>query len=119
MAMSPKTRPPKADKPKKNRGDQNNKKQGPSEQMDHSTRMRKRGLILCIIALPVLCLFYVLLLYWSNPHTEGRQLRIDQYITLLPQGRVHSAVILDQDRRIIGTYDRGRYWVAIGNRETL
>ncbi|MGH9279191.1 MAG: ATP-dependent zinc metalloprotease FtsH [Acidimicrobiales bacterium] len=119
MANMSRQRPPKADKPKKKNKKGDDKPPSPAGEQDRSTKMRKRGLILCIIALPVLCLFYALLLYWSNPHSDGRQLRIDQYITLLRQGRVQSATILEPDRRIIGTYDRGQYWVAIGARETI
>ena len=67
--------------------------------------MRKRGLILCIVALPILVAFYATLLYWSSPHTGGTQLRIDQYITLLRQGRIQTATILESDNRITGKYD--------------
>ncbi len=81
---------------------------------------RRRALILCILALPFLVGFYVAILWWSNPRSPGDELRIDQYVTLLRQGRVHDATILESDNRIIGSYDRGRYWVAFaGGRETL
>ncbi len=81
---------------------------------------RRRALALCILVLPVLATFYGLVLWWSNPHTPGRELRIDQYIDYLQQGRVQEATILESDNRIVGAYDEGRYWVAFsGGRETL
>jgi cell division protease FtsH len=81
---------------------------------------RKRGLLLAILALPVLIGFYATLLWWSNPHTGGKELRLDQYITLLRQGRISNATILESDNRITGSYDRGKYWVAIAaGRETI
>ncbi len=81
---------------------------------------RRRALVLCVLALPLLIAFYALVLWWSNPHTAGDELRIDQFTGLLRQGRINDATILESDNRIIGTYDRGRYWVAFsGGRETL
>src|SRR5437660_1259245 len=120
MAMNPRRRrPPRPDRPAKRRKD-DNKPTGPGDDADRSQIMRKRGLILCIVALPILVAFYATLLYWSNPHTGGRELRIDQYITLLRQGRIQTAVILETDNRIEGKYDRGTYWVAVAaGRETI
>ncbi|MFN2638214.1 MAG: ATP-dependent zinc metalloprotease FtsH, partial [Gemmatimonadaceae bacterium] len=81
---------------------------------------RKMAMVFCILALPVLCGLFGALLYLSEPHTGGKELRIDQYITLLRQGRVQSAEILESDNRITGAYDRGRYWVAVAaGRETI
>src|SRR5262249_7669136 len=91
----------------------------PTPDLDDKTKNRRRGLILAIAALPILGLFYATLLYWSNPHTGGNQLRIDQYITLLRQGRIQTATILESDNRITGKYDRGVYWIAVGSRETI
>jgi cell division protease FtsH len=81
---------------------------------------RKKALLFAVLALPVLIGFYATLLWWSSPRTGGTELRLDQYITLLRQGRVSSAVILETDNRITGTYDRGKYWVAVAaGRETI
>src|SRR5436853_207491 len=91
----------------------------PTPDIEDKAKNRKRGLFLAIAALPVLALFYATLLYWSNPHTPGTQLRIDQYITLLRQGRIQSATILETDNRITGKYDRGNYWITVGSRETI
>jgi cell division protease FtsH len=76
---------------------------------------RRMALILCLIALPVLILFYAVVLYWSNPHTGGRQLRLDAYLTLIRQGQVQDATILDVDNRITGHYSGGQYWIATGS----
>jgi cell division protease FtsH len=72
-------------------------------------------MILCMLALPVLIAFYAIFLYWASPHTPGRQLRLDQYLTLMHQGQVQDAVILDTDNRIIGNYTGGPYWIAFGS----
>ena len=76
---------------------------------------RRRATILCMLALPVLIAFYIVFLYWSSPHTPGRQLRLDQYLTLLRQGQIQDAVILDTDNRITGNYTAGPYWIAFGS----
>ncbi|MBW3626449.1 MAG: ATP-dependent zinc metalloprotease FtsH [Actinobacteria bacterium] len=81
---------------------------------------RRRALILCTLALPVLVAFYASVLWWSNPHTPGDELRIDEFTTMLSQGRIQEAEILESDNRIVGRYDRGQYWVAFsGNNETI
>jgi cell division protease FtsH len=81
---------------------------------------KKRALLFAVLALPVLIGFYATLLWWSSPRTGGKELRLDQYITLLRQGRISSANILESDNRITGKYDRGTYWVAVAaGRETI
>jgi hypothetical protein len=88
----------------------------PSEEGREKDRNgRRTALILCLIALPVLILFYAVVLYWSNPHTGGRQLRLDAYLTLIRQGQVQDATILDVDNRITGHYSGGQYWIATGS----
>jgi cell division protease FtsH len=92
----------------------------PADDESNRARARKKGLIFAILAMPVLIGFYATLLWWSSPRTDGQELRLDQYITLLRQGRVSSATILESDNRISGTYDRGKYWVAVAaGRETI
>ncbi|HEX3541865.1 MAG TPA: ATP-dependent zinc metalloprotease FtsH [Acidimicrobiales bacterium] len=76
---------------------------------------RRTALILCILALPILILFYVVILYWSNPHTKGHELRLDAYLTLVRQGQVQDATILDVDNRVVGHYAGGQYWIATGS----
>ncbi|MGH9226685.1 MAG: ATP-dependent metallopeptidase FtsH/Yme1/Tma family protein, partial [Acidimicrobiales bacterium] len=119
MAQNTRRRPPKPDgAPKRKKG--GDKPPSPGDDSDRRNQMRKRGLILCIIALPILVAFYATLLWWSSPRSEGRELRIDQYITLLRQGRIQTATILESDNRIVGKYDRGDYWVAVAaGRETI
>ncbi|HEX6597524.1 MAG TPA: ATP-dependent zinc metalloprotease FtsH [Acidimicrobiales bacterium] len=120
MAQNTRRRPPKPDVPKRKKGDDPKGSGGPAGDADRKAQMRKRGLLLCIIALPVLIGFYATLLWWSNPRSDGRELRIDQFVTLLRQGRVQSATILESDQRIVGRYDRGEYWVAVAaGRETI
>ncbi len=81
---------------------------------------RKRALVLCILALPLLVGFYILVLYLSNPRSPGEELRIDEFTTLLRQGRIQDATILETDNRMVGTYDEGQYWVAYsGGNETI
>ncbi|MCA1691903.1 MAG: ATP-dependent metallopeptidase FtsH/Yme1/Tma family protein, partial [Actinobacteria bacterium] len=92
----------------------------PVPDVEDRDKARKRARFFAVAALPVLIGFYATLLWWSSPRTDGRELRIDQYITLLRQGRVQTAVILESDNRIKGTYDRGRYWLAVAaGRETI
>jgi len=92
----------------------------PADDDARKAKARKKGLLFAILAMPVLIGFYATLLWWSSPRTGGRELRLDQYITLLRQGRISSATILESDNRITGTYDRGKYWVAVAaGRETI
>ncbi|MGH9182666.1 MAG: ATP-dependent zinc metalloprotease FtsH [Acidimicrobiales bacterium] len=96
----------------------------PDQDEEHDERQRKaarqRALVLCILAMPFLIGFYALILWWGAPRSEGEELRVDQFLTLLRQGRVQDATILETDNRIVGTYDAGLYWVAYaGGRETL
>src|SRR5215212_1591367 len=95
----------------------------PPSPADDDTKRKgnqRKALIFAILAMPILIGFYATLLWWSSPRTEGRELRLDQYITLLRQGRISSATILETDNRITGSYDRGKYWVAVAaGRETI
>ena len=92
----------------------------PADDETRKANARKKGLLFAALAFPVLIGFYATLLWWSSPRTGGKELRLDQYITLLRQGRVTNATILESDNRIVGTYDRGKYWVAIAaGRETI
>ena len=105
----PKTKDPKMTPPPSPADDESRKRDN-----------RKRALIFAVLALPVLIGFYATLLWWSSPRTGGRELRLDQYLTLLRQGRISNATILESDNRIVGNYDRGKYWVAVAaGRETI
>ena len=83
---------------------------------------RRLALLLCGLALPVLIATYALVLgYWARPQSSGRQLRIDQFVALVEQGKVDSATIPSADDRIVGTYGTGQqYWIDFsGGHETL
>ncbi|HVL06045.1 MAG TPA: hypothetical protein VM388_08655, partial [Acidimicrobiales bacterium] len=62
----------------------------PADDEARKGKARKKGLVYAILAMPILIGFYATLLWWSSPRTEGRELRLDQYITLLRQGRISS-----------------------------
>src|SRR3954452_1684988 len=82
---------------------------------------RRKALIFAILAFPILIGFYGTLLWWSSPRSGGKELRLDQYITLLRQGRISNATILETDNRIAGTYDRastGWRWPPAGRRSS-
>ena len=98
------------------RKDKSGPKPTPTPDIEDKAKNRKRGLFLAIAALPVLGLFYATLLWWSSPHTGGHELRIDQYITLLRQGRIQTATILESDNRIIGTLRPGQLLGRRGRR---
>ena len=83
--------------------------------MERERNGRRTAMILCLLALPILILFYVVVLYYSNPHTSGHELRLDAYLTLVRQGQVQDATILDVDNRITGHYSGGEYWLATGS----
>ncbi|MGH9265528.1 MAG: hypothetical protein ACRD1D_12645, partial [Acidimicrobiales bacterium] len=59
----------------------------PADDDARKKNARKKGLLFAILAFPVLIGFYATLLWWSSPRTGGQELRLDQYITLLRQGR--------------------------------
>lgn len=88
---------------------------GPAGDGTRAETGRRRALVLCLAALPVLIAFYALFLYWSSPRTAGTQLRLDQFLSLVRQGQVQNATILNTDDRIVGTYAGGQYWVAFGS----
>src|SRR5947209_14913358 len=92
----------------------------PADDDARKAQARRKGLLFAILALPVLIGFYATLLWWSSPRTGGKELRLDQYITLLRQGRISNATILESDNRIVGSYDSATYWVAVAaGRETI
>ncbi|MGI8983895.1 MAG: hypothetical protein ACR2HM_05090, partial [Acidimicrobiales bacterium] len=72
----------------------------PADDDARKAKAKRKGLLFAILAMPILIGFYGTLLWWSSPRTGGQELRLDQYITLLRQGRISSAVILETDNRI-------------------
>jgi len=90
--------------------------------MNKTAARRRQPIVLCVLALPLLVAVYVLILgYWARPASSGREVRIDEFLSLVEKGSVRSAVILADDDRITGSYGQGaRYWVDFsGGHETL
>ena len=75
-------------------------------------RTRRRALLLCGSALPLLIVFYGLLVWRFQPHTPGHQLRIDEFVVAVREGDIQDATIRLADNRIVGTDHDGRYWVG-------
>jgi cell division protease FtsH len=74
---------------------------------------RRRALVLCVLALPLLLAFFVFVLWYSFPHNSGRQLTLGQFTALVQQGQVQDATIQLGNSRIAGTYGNNQhYWVA-------
>ena len=83
---------------------------------------RRQAVVLSALALPFLIAVYALVMaYWANPASAGRELRIDQFLSLVEGGQVGSATILADDDRIVGVYGSAeRYWVDFsGGHESL
>ncbi|MDQ6615222.1 MAG: ATP-dependent zinc metalloprotease FtsH [Actinomycetota bacterium] len=98
------------------------KEAGPGEQRAERNSEgagRRRALMLCAAALPLLVALYALLLWWSTPHSRGHQVRLDQFTELLNRGQIHDATFVEPDNRIVGTSVSGRYWLDTGGRETV
>lgn len=87
-------------------------RQSPSGSEPDGAATRRRALVLCSLALPLLLWFYVLAL-WTR--TRGTELRIDQFTNLARQVQIANATILIADDRIVGAYAEGRYTVAVGS----
>ena len=92
-----------------------------SESSDSGTG-RRQAVLLSALALPFLIAVYALIVgYWAKPVSVGRELRIDQFLSLVEGRSVSSATILADDDRIVGVYGgTERYWVDFsGGHETL
>ncbi|MGH9127480.1 MAG: ATP-dependent zinc metalloprotease FtsH [Acidimicrobiales bacterium] len=76
-------------------------------------RGRRKALVLCALALPLLLGVFVLVLWYSFPHNAGRQLTVGQFTALVQQGQVQGATVQLGNSRIAGTYGNNQqYWVA-------
>ncbi|GAC1582076.1 MAG: ATP-dependent zinc metalloprotease FtsH [Candidatus Dormibacteria bacterium] len=78
-------------------------------------RTRRNAAIFLTLGLVLLLVAYGLVLYLSKPPAVGDMLRYDEFTGDLRAGRIQSATVLSLDRRIIGTYDAGRFWVDYGS----
>ena len=79
-----------------------------------SNRSRRRALLLCGLALPLLIAFYALVVWRFQPRSTGRQLRIDEFTAAVREGSIQDATIRAADNRIVGNDLEGPYWVAYG-----
>jgi cell division protease FtsH len=79
---------------------------------DERAPVRRRALLFCSLSLPLLIAFYALVVWRIQPNTPGRQLGVDEFTAALREGVVRDATVRVGDNRIVGTFDRGRYWVA-------
>ena len=71
----------------------------------------------------MLVVVYLAALEASRPHLDGDRLRLDGFIALVQDDRVRSAVVLDQDRYVVGTYidedgRRARFHVPYSRKAT-
>ncbi|GAC1616512.1 MAG: ATP-dependent zinc metalloprotease FtsH [Candidatus Dormibacteraceae bacterium] len=77
-------------------------------------RNRKRAAILLSLGLVLLVIGFVAVIFLSRPPTPGDGLRYDEFVSDLRAGRIQTATVLAYDRRVVGTYDAGRFWVDYG-----
>ncbi|MGH2899375.1 MAG: AAA family ATPase, partial [Solirubrobacteraceae bacterium] len=59
----------------------------------------------CVVAIAVLVLAYLAALEASRPHVVGDKLRLDAFNTLVEEGKVNNATVLDVDRIVSGVYE--------------
>ena len=85
----------------------------------NAARFRRRALLFCGLALPLLVAVYALVIWRTQPRAHGRQLRIDEFAANLREGVVQDATIRVFDNRIIGTDADGPYWVAYSDEGEL
>ncbi|CAN5688088.1 ATP-dependent zinc metalloprotease FtsH [soil metagenome] len=79
----------------------------------------RRTVVLLAGALPALIVTYVVLIFLSRPVTDGRELRLDEFLSFARDGAVRDSTILERDARITGTYSGGLYWVAYPDKESV
>ena len=56
-----------------------------------------------LIAIALLLAAYLAVLEYSRPHVSGDRLRLDTFVSLVREGRVQNARILDSDGIVEGT----------------
>lgn len=77
--------------------------------------LRRRAIYFLAAALVLLVAAYALILWLSRPASAGDGLRYDEFLNFLRAGRIQSATMYAVDRRVVGTYDAGQYWVDYGS----
>ncbi len=65
--------------------------------------------------LGLLLVLYVAATLYARPGSPGTHLRYDEFVSDLRAGKIRSANILNSDRRIVGTFDGGSYWIDYGS----
>ncbi|PSO52528.1 MAG: cell division protein FtsH, partial [Actinobacteria bacterium QS_5_72_10] len=88
------------------------------EEQDRGRYYRRLAIIFVAATIPVLVGLLVVIFFLNQPATYGEQIRLDEFFTLIEEGAVQEATILDYDTRVIGESVRGRFWVEFGNTET-
>ena len=78
------------------------------------SRGQRQALIFAVAGLVLLIAAYVAVLLLSRPAAPGSELRYDSFIADSRAHRIQDATVLVADRRIVGTYDAGQYWVSYG-----
>ncbi len=80
-----------------------------------------------LVAILLLLALYLALIELSRPHVDGQRFRVDQFLTVVDEGRIREAKILDADGIVVGSYERpdgsiGRYnapYFRMEGRQTL
>ena len=75
---------------------------------------RRVGIRVLIAAMVILILAFVGVMVLSMPSAQGREIRYDQLVSDLRQGRIEAVTVLTADRRIQGTDGGQPFWVAYG-----
>ncbi|MGH9189989.1 MAG: ATP-dependent zinc metalloprotease FtsH [Acidimicrobiales bacterium] len=75
---------------------------------------RRLTVALLLGALVLLLVLAGVLIRASRPAAPGQSLRVDQFVGLVRAGQVRDAHVLERDRRIVGRFSAGTYWVAYG-----
>jgi ATP-dependent metalloprotease FtsH len=77
----------------------------------------------CVSSIVVLVVIYAVALEASRPHLVGDKLRLDAFDSLVEDGKINDAKVLDVDRVIIGVYEapddsRRRYYLPFSRNVT-
>ena len=92
------------------------KEPGPVRRLFQSRR--GPALVLGLVLL-FLVLVYAVVLNAIRPHTPGRELTLDQLVQRVRDKEITQVTLLAEDHRLVGTDERGRWWVGTGPYEIL
>ena len=79
-----------------------------------SGRDGRLAVVLLVTALGLLLAAWIAATIYSLPRTSGTQVRYDEFLSDLRQGRIQSVTVLVADRRLTGQYDGGTFWLDYG-----